>query len=149
MMRRALLVAVALAGCNAASDYARKSKATEAQLYLTRIVRAAKAYSIANAKFPVGTAGLTPATDCCSGPDHKCPVDPKQWQVSPWQDLDISLELEHLFRYSYTSDGKTFTATAVGDLDCDGTAVTWKVTGTYDEQNGPKTTEIERPTNTD
>lgn len=35
--------------------------------------------------------------------------------------LEFQTDQPHFFQYSYRSDSKTFTATAVGDIDCDGT----------------------------
>jgi hypothetical protein len=47
-----------------------------------------------------------------------------------WKELDFSIDDAHLFRYDYTStDGKSFVAHAVGDLDCDGEAVSYTLTG--------------------
>jgi hypothetical protein len=49
-----------------------------------------------------------------------------------------------LFRYSYESDGKGFTATAVGDPDCRGKTVRFTLTGTNEnfypavKLNGPE-----------
>ena len=146
---RWLVLLVVVAGCSkSAEEYVSKSKRTEAELYLNKIVRSAKEFAITNEQFPVGTSGPTPAVECCKGPQAKCPPEPAQWQVAPWQHLDFFIEEPHRFRYTYTSDGKTFTATAIGDLDCDMKTITYKVSGTYDK-DGPKTTPIERPTNDD
>jgi hypothetical protein len=144
-----LVVLVVLVGCSKdAEEYIRKSKRTEAELQLNKILKGAKVAAITNDKFPVGTTGPVPATDCCKGPEAKCPVDRAQWETSPWQELDFAIDEPHRFRYTYTSDGKTFTATAIGDLDCDTTTITYKVSGTY-EDGAALTTPVERPTNTD
>ena len=141
---RWLLALAVLAGCSKSADeYISKSKRTEAELMLNKIVKSVKVFAITNMKFPEGTAGPVPAIDCCQDPKRKCQPDPKQWQTAPWQELDFFIEEPHFFRYSYTSDGKSFTATAIGDLDCDTNMMTYKVSGTVDK-DGPKTTLIER-----
>ena len=108
-------------------DYTHKAKTTEAELELNKIRRDANVYYIQNESFPKGDAPLTPATSCCNGPGAKCPVDAAQWQTPVWQALDFSIDEPNLFRYSYHSDGQTATALAVGDLDCDGTEITYRL----------------------
>jgi hypothetical protein len=126
-------------------DYQDKSKATEAKLQLNKIGKNAKAIYAETSKFPVGSAPLTPATDCCKGDGGKCQPDPKAWAVSPWTALEFTMDEPHLFRYSYESaDGTTFTATAVGDLDCSGKPVTYTLKGSIDAGN-PKV-ELQEPT---
>ena len=133
---------------DAVSEYARKSKRSEAELNLNAIGKAAKYGYIENAAFPVGHADATPATSCCEGPGHKCAVDPTTWRRDPWEALDFEPYGPHYFRYTYDSDGKTFTATAIGDLDCDGEEVVFTLRGSIQDGN-PVLTEIERPTNRD
>ena len=114
----------------------------------TRSARARKRSSRETGKFPVGSAPLTPATDCCKGEGGKCQPDPKAWTAGPWAALEFSIDEPHLFRYSYEStDGTTFTATAVGDLDCSGKPQTFTLKGTVDAGN-PKV-ELQEPTGTE
>ncbi len=97
-------------------DYQKRSKKTEAQLQLNKLMKNAKVAFINSATYPVGKAPLTPAAACCSGPDKHCPVDAAQWSKDPtWAALDFSVDEPNLYQYSYESDGKTVTATAVGD----------------------------------
>jgi hypothetical protein len=106
-------------------------KATEASLLLNNIGKNAKRVFVENSAYPIGKAALTPATDCCKGEGGKCAVDAAQWKVEPWATLGFEISEPHLFRYSYEStDGKTFTATAVGDPDCSGKPVTYTLNGT-------------------
>jgi hypothetical protein len=61
-----------------------------------------------------------------------------------WQALDFALDEPHLYRYSYESDGKAFTAKAVADLDCDGVEVAYVLTGKLDA-DGNLSTDIDEP----
>ena len=124
-------------------SYTKKSKVSEAALQLNKLGKAAKVAFITNAEFPKGTVGPTPAKSCCEGPNMKCAPDPKAWSDPVWQAIEFSVDEPHLYRYSYTSDGKTFTAKATGDLDCDGTEAEYVMKGTVD--NGNPMISIEEP----
>jgi hypothetical protein len=129
-----------------AKSYQDKSKAIEAKLQLHRLGNNAKRVFAETGKFPVGSAALTPATDCCKGDGGKCPVDAKAWTAGPWAALEFSIDEPHLYRYSYESaDGTSFTATAVGDLDCSGKPQTFTLKGSVDAGN-PKV-DLQEPTN--
>jgi hypothetical protein len=112
------------------TGYMKKSKVSESSLQLNKLGKYLKASYAQTSALPIGTAPLTPATPCCQGPNHKC-YEPAAWTSDPvWKELDFSIDDAHLFRYDYTStDGKSFVAHAVGDLDCDGEAVTYTLTG--------------------
>ena len=126
-------------------DYQDKSKATEAKLMLNKIGKSAKLIFGETSKFPVGSAPLTPATECCKGEGGKCQPDPKAWTAGPWAAMEFTIDEPHRYRYSYESaDGTTFTATAVGDLDCDGKPQTFTLKGSIDAGN-PKV-ELQEPT---
>jgi type II secretory pathway pseudopilin PulG len=123
--------------------YTHSAKSSEARIQLRRIERAAKSAYAMNAEFPKGQGALTPDTDCCSenyGGRHKCGIHPEAWATPAWQALDFQIDEPHLFRYSYQSDGQTFTAQAVGDLDCDGQAITYELQGRVVEGNPVMTT---------
>lgn len=123
-----ILAAVAIP---AFMDYTKRSKVIEADLYLMRLERAAKRYAAENNGFPRASAPLTPATPCCAGPGARC-NDPQGWATPEWRELDFAIDEPHRFQYSYESDGKTFTARAVGDVRCDGNAVRYELRGTLD-----------------
>jgi hypothetical protein len=116
---------------------------TEAKLMLNKIGKNAKRVYAENAAFPKGQVGLTPATDCCAGPDHKCASDAKTWTDPVWTALDFQIDEPHRYRYSYSGDGSTFTATAVGDPNCDGKPSTFTLTGS--SQGGTPTIELKEP----
>ena len=144
---RTLIVMVCVmsvvAACSKVEEYRNKSKRTEAQVQLNKLAKDLKTAYIANAEFPKGKAATLPESTgaaCC--PD-KCKVS-TAWASDPvWSALDFSIDEPTLFRYSYDSDGKTFKATAVGDLDCDGTVITYTLTGTA--KDGNPETRLEEP----
>lgn len=122
-----VVVAVALAGCG----YAKKSKKSEAEVHLERLGEAAKTAFASKQAFPKGSAALTPGVPCCmaEGADHKCKPSPKDWAAPAWQALGFDITESHYYQYSYESDGATFTAQAVGDLDCDNIMATYELKG--------------------
>jgi hypothetical protein len=129
------------------ADFAAKSKITEATLQLNRIGKLAKTAFVTNGAYPAGKVGPTPAKPCCEQ-NGKCAPTP-EWASSPvWKALDFQIEEPTMFRYSYdSSDGKTAVATAVGDLDCDGTEITYRLDLTSDA--GPNAKLTEPPPNSD
>lgn len=111
-------------------DYMSKSKATEAKLMLNKMGKYLKVLFQETSAFPIGKTGPLPAEACCKGANHKCAVvPPEQWAADAiWKQIDFEISEPTLFQYSYEStDGKTATATAIGDLDCDGTMITYKL----------------------
>jgi|MudIll2142460700_1097286.scaffolds.fasta_scaffold03559_3 hypothetical protein len=148
-MKLALALVVVIGGCSkSAEEYIQKSKRSEAELHLLRLSKSAKLAAVEIGRFPIVQTALVPATECCAQPKHICQPDPQQWAASPWIELEFTVDEPHRFRYSYQSDGKTFTARAVGDLDCDTTTITYTLTGTI-EANGNVSTLLEKPTNSD
>jgi hypothetical protein len=100
----------------------------EAKLYLTALDVRATTVTMQKQALPVGKVGPTPAEPCCKGPKHRCAVQPALWDDPIWTTLHMRIEDPGWFQYSYEStDGKTATATAVGDPDCDGTSITFKL----------------------
>ncbi len=152
-----LMVPAAMVGMAAAivipmfMDSMKKAKKSEAALQLGKIAKSAKVAYITNAEFPRGDSTLTPAIACCTqnhDGKRKCMSTAATWATPVWQSLDFEISEPTLFRYRYVSDGKTFTATAVGDLDCDGVEITYTMQGTATDGN--PTTELVPPApNTD
>ncbi len=111
----------------AVGDYKSASQATEARLQLSVLGKTLKAHHAVEAAFPAGTAGPTPAEPCCVGEGGMCAPSP-DWATNPiWQQLDFMIDEPTRFQYTYQSDGKTVTAMAIGDLDCDGAPITYKL----------------------
>jgi hypothetical protein len=79
--------------------------------------------------FPAGDAGPTPPLgSCCQAATGLCAPDPAQWQ-GVWGQLSFAINAPSPYSYSYHSDGHTFTASASGDLDCDGVYSTFTIQG--------------------
>jgi type II secretory pathway pseudopilin PulG len=130
-------------------EYQQKAKRPEAQLMLNKIGRSARTYYYETSQFPTQASGPTPSRPCCEYPQHKCPVDPSSWAIEPWMTLDIEPYESTYYQFAYTPDpgGQGFTATATGDLDCDGNEVVYTVRGRA--VAGDPTLEFENPTNRD
>lgn len=89
-------------------------------------------------QFPAST-GLTPALvngkhPCCAGGDKaSCAAAPDNWNNPTWSALMFQLNSNHYYAYKYESSGvygaAKFTATAYGDLDCDGNWSTFVLNG--------------------
>lgn len=121
--------------------FAHDIQGMEGKQELNRMGKMAKLYATENGTFPKGKADLTPATDCCKESLHLCDVNDADWSSEVWKDLDFKpMALSTPFRFSYESaDGKTFTARAVSDLDCDGTPETIELRGELDASGTPTT----------
>lgn len=128
----------------AATEADLHAKPPEALVGLNQISQGAKKDFFANGVFPLGDTGLTPTTPCCAQPEHYCSTDLDAWANPIWQRLDFRPADGSRFQYEYWSDGKKFAAVAVGDLDCDGVAVTYSAKGSL-EEGKPVVTFIEPP----
>jgi prepilin-type N-terminal cleavage/methylation domain-containing protein len=128
-----LMIVVAIIGILAAvaipafMDYMKRGKKTEASLQLNKIGKNSKRAYMENSTYVTGTAGQQPAKPgtggCCGGtgtqPNH-CAAVPASWVADAvWKALDFEIDEDTLFYYNYT-----------GDLDCDGTEITFTLNGT-------------------
>ena len=146
-----LMIVVAIIGILAAvaipafMDYMKKSKKTEASLQLNKIGKNNKVYYITNAKF-VATDGAqlpTSMTNCKGAVTTAWAAD------SGWAALDFQIDEPNLFQYQYTANsGANPKAEAVGDLDCDGTKITYTLNMTAPNGNAQATI-TEPPPNSD
>ena len=139
-----LMIVVAIIGILAAvaipafMDYMKRSKRTEAALQLNKIGKNSKRAYMENSQYVSGTAAQlpTPGTSgCCavagSLAANHCKAMPTSWTGNAvWRALDFEIDEETLFYYDYDGIATTFLAKATGDLDCDGTAVTYSLAGT-------------------
>lgn len=128
-------------------QYQMKAKRPEAVLQLKRLERNIKLAHATNGTLPKGKVELTPGKPCCET-GGAC-SDPAAWKDPVWQALDFQIDEPHRFRYSYESNGKTFTVKAVGDLDCDGTEIQYTMVGTIDEHAEVQTTVVEPSVDSD
>ncbi len=129
-----LMIVVAIIGILAAiaipafMSYMMRSKRSEAQLQLNKIAKNDKVYFVTNTDFAPSATAAKPGTDggACSGPNRKFAVD-TTWSADPgWAALDFQIDEPNLFTYHYTHTSTVAAqATAVADLDCDGTKITY------------------------
>lgn len=135
-----ILAAVAIP---AFANYIKRAKTAETSDRLRSIMEGAKIYymethrpanlsqSVFSRVFPE-TVGRTPALTCCQFGGEKCPGDATPWEHPTWQALGFDLREAHYYNYSFVStNGPTssYTATAHGDLDCDGVLSTYTLYG--------------------
>lgn len=112
-----------------------KAKATEAALQLNKLGKNAKVYFITNTEFPKGKAATLPEKPCCPQADHKCAVTNAWEKDKVWSALDFQIDEPNLYQYTYQSDGKTFHATATGDIGCTGKPKTVTLDGHIENGN--------------
>jgi prepilin-type N-terminal cleavage/methylation domain-containing protein len=151
-----LMIVVAIIGILAAvaipafADYMKKSKKTEAALQLNKIGKNDKTYFASNSSYVTvnGAAKPNGTTTACSGANKKFAVQ-TDWGTDPgWTALDFQIDEPNLFQYAYTGGSNSFTAIAVGDLDCDGTKITYTLTGSA-VRGSPAVSLSEPPTDAD
>jgi hypothetical protein len=113
-------------------DYMKRSKKTEAALQLNKLGKNAKRVYMETSMFPTGSTPVTPAAPCCGQPNNHCAAVPQRYASDPvWAALDFEIDEPTLFQYVYrgSADGQSFVAQAIGDLDCDGTFITYELNG--------------------
>jgi type II secretory pathway pseudopilin PulG len=151
------MIVVAIIGILAAvaipafMDYMKKGKKTEAALQLNKIGKNAKTRYIETSAYPGGTAGDLPgaAGAACTGTNKKFAVSTAWVGDTVWSALDFQIDEPNLFTYRYVgSTNTTFTANAIGDLDCDGTFISYTLDGTAPGGN-PAVNLTEPPPNSD
>ena len=149
-----LMIVVAIIGILAAvaipafMNYLSKSKGSEASLNLNKIAKATKVYWGENSAFPPSSTTTLPGIEkaACTGPNNHMPVvSTATWAAdSAWAALDFSVDEPGLFTYKFVNGGTAnATATAAGDLDCDGAVGTWTLTITNDA--GQIKTDLAKP----
>ena len=126
-----LMIVVAIIGILAAvaipafMDYMKKSKKTEASLQLNKIGKNSKVYYVTNASFVTVNGAAKPST---AAVNCKYTTVDTTWAAdSGWAALDFQVDEPNLFQFTYTGNASTPNAIAVGDLDCDGTTITYKL----------------------
>jgi type IV pilus assembly protein PilA len=156
-----LMIVVAIIGILAAvaipafMDYMKRGKKTEAALQLNKIGKASKrSYSeisafVAGVGVQLPVPGPGPGAGCCGGPNNHCPADASLFVAdATWSKLDFQIDEPNLFLYDYNGTAAGFTATATGDLDCDGTPIVYTLTGLSNGGN-PSVDLTEPPPNSD
>jgi len=125
-------------------DYMKKSKRPIVEDDLRALQAALEQQWRAKGAFPTGDAPLTPEDGCmCKPPTMHCTGKPEDWQAGAWKTLQFHPSEPALFRFGYHSDGKTAEVDAVGDMDCDGTQITYRLK--VDATSGKPEARIEAP----
>lgn len=87
-------------------------------------------------RFPETVECTPPEGSPCDHPGQRYPASAKAWRKPTWMDLRFHLAGPHRYRYCFESSGvlgaARFTATAYGDLDCDGEWSTFQRSGFAD-----------------
>lgn len=139
--------------------YRRKSMTSEAVVNLRMMVDGATAYYASEHATAEGVilppqlppnAGLQPPKlGCTDGKPTQTAIDPKAWRAAGWAPLNFQPMGPVRYQYAWVTDGKTFTARAIGDLDCDGVTSTFEEYGAInaegDVQRDPKSPRKVRP----
>ena len=116
----------------------------EAKVVLERAATAATALVRRNGALPRGDIFATPAIACCARVGHKCRGG---YGGTIWESLGFDAEFTSYFQLAYQSDGAKLAIKAVGDLDCDGTTITYTLEGSV--QGNEVRYKIVAPTNPD
>ena len=141
MMPAAFFAVLPAVAIPAFMKYIKKSKTTEARVYVKSISQSVDAYRQANGgALPAPSSGLTPpAGSCCGGPKDKCMPNPELWNKEPWTSIGFSVVDPHYYSYEYQKlEGKdankdtAYLVRAIGDLDCDGVFSTFEMYGATD-----------------
>lgn len=119
--------------------YRLKSMSSEAHVKLRRLTDAVIFAYTTESVGPDGTiaapalpaaAPMTPAPgSCCKQPKGVCPASAEAWASPEWKALAFDMTNPHRYSYELAVKDDTFTAKAVGDLDCDGKFSTFSLSG--------------------
>lgn len=108
--------------------------ASEPTTNLRRLFDASISYYTRHDRFPDTTA-LTPgAAACRDGQPVKHAPTHADWRGPTWAALRFALHEPFRYQYAYVSDGQSFTARVIGDLDCDGVLSTFERVGFIDAE---------------
>ena len=115
------------------------ARETEAGMYLQRIAQSARVYYMSDRVSPNGNllprqfpgpVSETPLEIPCGASVNTSSAD---WSDPVWQALEFAVYESQYFSYSFTSfgegDNARFTATARGDLNCDGVPTAFSING--------------------
>jgi hypothetical protein len=155
---------LALAACGKSDDkggfdeYRRKTISSEALTYVMTIARGAQAYydqehmapdslTVGARQLPGPSVGPTPPVGaCCKEKGSKCMPDRALWEAPTWQAVMLRMLDPHYYSYAYelAEDGRSFTALAYGDIDCDGEYSTFSVKGTVTDEDLVQLSPVEK-----
>jgi type IV pilus assembly protein PilA len=131
-----LMIVVAIIGILAAIaipaflDYMNKGKKTEAALQLNNMAKKVDTYHVEKALLPASAALFPSTTACASSTGKIAKAAQSAWAAAGtgWADMQFHIDQDTLFQYNWTRTSATVgTGVAVGDLDCDGTIMTYSL----------------------
>lgn len=154
-----LMIVVAIIGILAAVaipafvKYLRKSKTVEATEGLDKVKIGAVTYfqadhydtagNLVSKQFPTSVTATPAFSDCCAetaATNPKCSPRATDWNNDSWRALHFQLTDAHYFVWAFTGSGTntaaTYTAEAVGNLDCDTDQSNYKILGAIDSEFG-------------
>lgn len=117
------------------ASYRKRLKTSEATANVRRLQDASLVYFAEHQRFP-GSVSLTPGSNAQA---RACEANqrlyfPSAWDEPTWEALGFEQSDPHRYHYQYNSVGvegsASFTASALGDLDCDGVYSTFVRFGT-------------------
>jgi hypothetical protein len=129
------LFILALAGCPKPAPPADPPPPSvdEPRARLEQIGHGAMFAFLKSSSFPMTPAPATPSRSCCAqnhGGRGACAPDAAAWATDAWQALDFAIDGAHHFQYAYAPTAPDdFTATAIGDLDCDRKPIVYTMRG--------------------
>lgn len=127
-----------------AESLARVKDKSEGARELEKVAQSAMALLRRDGTLPRGDVFATPAIGCCARIGHRCRGG---YDGKILEELGYGAEHQSYFQLAYQSDGAKLTVKAVGDLDCDGTTITYTLEGSA--QSGELRYKIVEPTNAD
>jgi type IV pilus assembly protein PilA len=116
-----ILAAVAIP---AFMKYIKKSKASEASMFLRKLSDGARSFALETGSLPE-SVGPTPPLGSCCAQGEKCSPEAELWQHPTWQALNFAIDDPHYYSYEFVNHGASYELKAYGDLDCDGTYSTF------------------------
>ncbi len=148
----AIIAILAVVAVPQFTKYMRSAKAAEANEMIDLIKKGSAAYYTTPrtakdtgvkvyCQFPAKVGTTPTGASCCdiqndADNDERCDSKPGNWNSASWSALKFAITDQHYFQYSYDSSGTLkdakYTATANGDLDCDGQMSTFQLVGNGD-----------------
>jgi hypothetical protein len=112
----------------------------EVEASLASLAAALERYHVAHGQYPSVMEGITPAMDCCRqdfGQRGLCAPSASAFDAEIWCTLGFRPRGAHYFRYAYFGTVSNAIITATGDLDCDGTLLTYTI-GAITKDGAPR-----------
>jgi hypothetical protein len=137
---------VSLAGCvllSVAPAFVKNLRASRLSEPMERLTELASRATARAAGEPVETAypGPAPLTPGAVPRGELADDPPGTWDHATWRLLGFRLEVPHAYSYAFESkngaERSSFTATAKGDLDGDGSTSTFVISGEYPRDGMP------------